>query len=120
PYTTLFRSLAGLQHGQTRRAVGHALEDDRLDRGLLAPVLLVGLEHELDAGALADEPIGPEPHGLPPEALLADLLDVLLRHDPGRTGGRGGVEQQKVRPRLVQPEPYPKRIEEASRRPPVV
>ena len=77
-----------------RRVVrsGTPLMTTRLIDGLLAPVLLVGLEHELDAGRHADEPIGPEPDRLPLEAVLADLLDVLLGHDPRGAGGRRRVE----------------------------
>ena len=42
--------------------------------------------------------------GLAPEAILADLFDIFLRHDPGGAGGHGRVEQE-IGPRLVQDEP---------------
>src|SRR5262249_9796541 len=90
--------LTGLQHGQACRAVGDTLDRDGLDRGLLAPVLLVRVEHELDTGRHPYEPIGPEADRMTLEAVLTDLLDVLLRHDPGGTGRRGGVEHEKIGP----------------------
>src|SRR5262249_1212132 len=84
-------------------------------RGLLAPVLLVGLEDQLDTGRLPDDAIGPEPDRLSPEAFLADLLDVLLGDDPGGTGGRRRVEEQEVRPRTVERETDPQRIADVDR-----
>src|SRR4029453_9354007 len=112
--------LAGLQHGQSRGTVWDALDDERFDRRLLAPVLLVGLEDELDAGRLPDDAIGPESDRLPAEAVLADLLDVLLWNDPGGAGGRRRVEEQEVRPRPVEREPHAQRIDDVDRLHPVV
>src|SRR6266704_1412297 len=58
------------------------------------------------AGAMtfASLSVGPESHGLAPESILADLLDVLLGNDPGRAGRRGGVEHEEVGPRRVEHE----------------
>ena len=112
--------LAGLEHGQTRRAVGNALDDHALDRGLLAPVLLVGLQHQLHTWRHAREAIGPEPHGLASESLLADLLDVLLGHDPRRAGGRSGIEDQEVGPRRVKNEADAMRVDDVHGLDPVV
>jgi hypothetical protein len=112
--------LAGLQHRQARRPIGNALDDDPLDRGLLPPVLLVRLEHELLARIHADEAIRAEPHGLPLESSLADLLDVLLGDDPRRPGGRCGVEHEEVRPGLVQRESHAVRVDDIHRLHPVV
>ena len=99
---------------------GTPLMTMRLIGRLLAPVLLVGLEHELDAGVHAHEPIGPEPHRLALEALLADLLDVLLGHDPGGAGGRRGIERQEVRPGRVQHEAHAVRVDDLHRLHPLV
>ena len=112
--------LAGLQHREPRRAIGDALEHQGLDRRLLAPVLLVGLEHELEPRALPHEPIGPEAHGLALEAVLADFLEVFLGDDPGGAGGGAGVEHQEVRPRLVEHEADPVRIGDLDRLHPIV
>src|ERR1700694_3238307 len=38
------------------------------------------------------------------EAVLTDLLDVLLGDDPGGAGGGRRVEGHEVRPRLLEPE----------------
>ena len=87
----------------------HALEDQALDRGHLAPVALVGLHHQLDARIVADELVGTEPDGVLLEAVVAHLLDVLLGHDPAGPGHHGAVEGHEVRPRLVQDEAHPGR-----------
>ena len=98
--------LAALDHGQPRRRLQHALEHQALDARHLAPVPLVGFHHELDARLLADELVGPETDRMLQEAVLADLLDVLLGHDPGGAGGEGAVEGHEVGPRLVQVEAH--------------
>ena len=104
--------LPGLEHGQPCRAIGNTLDDDALDRRLLAPVLLVGFEHELHAGSHAHESVGPEPDRLLLEGFLPNLLDVLFRYDPRRAGGGGGIERQEVRPRRLQHETHAMRIDD--------
>src|SRR6059036_1415223 len=58
--------------------------------------VLVGLEHQLDAGGQAHEPVGPKSHWGLLETLLADLVDVLLRHDPRGARRRAGVEHEEI------------------------
>ena len=61
------------------------------------------LHHELDARRERDEFVRPCPDRVLLETIVADLLDVFLRHDPaGAAGVR--IEGQKVRPRFLQPE----------------
>src|SRR3989449_7794318 len=98
--------LPGLEHREPRRPIGDALDDDALDRRLLAPVLLVGFEHELHAGGHAHESVGPEPDRVLLEGFLPDLLDVLFRYDPCRASGRGGIERQKIPARRLQHETH--------------
>src|SRR6266446_6873917 len=45
------------------------------------------------------------------EPVVADLLDVRLRHHPAGPGGGGAIEGYKVRPRLLEPEAYAPRID---------
>src|SRR5260370_40258155 len=45
------------------------------------------------------------------EPVVADLLDVRLRHHPAGPGGGGAIEGHKVRPRLLEPEAYAPRID---------
>ena len=99
--------LAALEHGHPRGGLGHALVDQPLDRGHLAPVTLVGLHHQLDARRVADELVGPEAHRILLEAVGAHLLHVLLGDDPARAGRVGPVEGHEVGPRLVEVEAHP-------------
>ena len=98
--------LASLQRGRARRLLRHRAHDDPLDVGRLPPVAVEGLEHDLHAGRERHDLVWARPHGRLLVAILADLLDVLLGHDPARTGGRGAVEQHEVRPRLLQDEAH--------------
>src|SRR5262249_19503248 len=65
--------LPRLEHGQAGRTLRHAFEDDAFDRGSLAPVALVRLQNQLDAGLLADETIRPEPDRMAFKAIVAYL-----------------------------------------------
>src|SRR5207248_2107282 len=93
--------LAALERGHTGRVVRHDLEDEAFHARRLAPVLLEGLEHELDARRERDEAVRPGADRRFLEAILADFLDVLLRHDPARARG-DRVERHEVRPRLLE------------------
>ena len=108
--------LAALEHGEPGHVLGHDLPHQALDGRRLAPVAVVRLEHQLDAGIERRELVrsGPDRRFL--EALVADLLDVLLRHDPTGSGGGRGVERQEIRPRLLQPETHPVRVDDLDRR----
>src|SRR5262245_62753785 len=55
---------------------------------------------------MAHEPVGPETDRLALEAVVADLLDVLLRHHPAGAGGQRAVERHEVGERLVELEPH--------------
>ena len=103
--------VAALESGRARRLVGHALEDEPLHAGHLAPVALERLHDDLDAGRRADEPVGPGADRRFLEALVADFLDVLLRHDPARAGRGGAIERHEVGPRLAEHELDPARID---------
>jgi hypothetical protein len=95
----------------------------------LEPVTLEGLEHELDARRERDEAIGPGSDRMLLEALLADLLDVFLGHDPAGAGGRRAVEGHEVGPGLLEAKTDPlgidhvdagdPRLEGAGARPPI-
>ena len=100
--------LAVLQHGRAGRGVRHRLEHEPLHRRRLAPVALVGLHDQLDPGGVAHELVGPEPDRPLLEAVVADALDVLLRHDPGGARGQGAVEGHEVGEGLVQVEAHPR------------
>ena len=111
--------LAALQRRQPRRLLGHHLEDQPLHGGHLAPVALEGFEHQLHAGREGDELVRPGADRRLLEPVLADLLDVFLRHDPARAGG-GAVERQEIRPRLLQHEADAALIRRLDRRHPLL
>src|SRR4029453_19605808 len=90
--------LACLQRGKPRALVRDHLEDEALDPRLLAPVPLERLEDKFYPGLEGDELVRAGADGCLLEAVVADLLDIALGHDPPSTG-RGGLEGQKVRPR---------------------
>ena len=108
--------LAALQHDHPGRRVGDAPHDEGLDARRLAPVLLVGLEHELHARLEGNEPVGTRPDRMLLEAVLADLLEVLLRDDPAGAGQKRAVERHEVRPRSLQTEADVIRIGDLDRR----
>ena len=64
-----------------RRDVRHDAEGHRLERGLAAPVLVVGLQHGLHALLPRGEAIGAAADGREVEGLVAHLLDDGLGHD---------------------------------------
>ncbi len=78
-------------------------EHEPLDAGGLSPVLVEGLHDQLDARRERHELVGPRADRRLLEALVADLLHVLLGHDPAGPGGPG-VEGHEIRPRLLEPE----------------
>src|SRR5262249_48351460 len=94
--------LAVLDHGRARGRLGHGLEHEPLHRRRLAPVALEGFHHELDARRVADVLVGTETDRRLLERLVADALDVLLRHDPGSTAGQRAIERHEVGKGLVQ------------------
>jgi hypothetical protein len=96
--------LALLECDQPCGRVGDHAQDQALDRRGLAPVAVEGLEHQLDSRLERDEAVGAGADGRLLEAVLADLLDVLLRHDPRRGGGLRPVVGHEVGPRLAEPE----------------
>ncbi len=103
--------LAALEHRQPSGAVWHALERQALDVGHVPPVPGKCLEHDVDAGTLAHEPVGARADGLLLEAVSANLLEVLPRQDDA--GGRGGrpVEGHEIRPGLLENEADRQRID---------
>ena len=104
--------LATLEPGRARRLVGDALEDQALHARRLPPVALEGLDDDLDPRRGAHEPVGSGADRRFPEAVLADFLDVLLRHDPAGSGRGGPVKRHEVRPRLLHQEPDPARVDD--------
>ena len=76
--------LARLQHGQPRRRLRDTFKDQALHMGHFAPVVLNGLHDQLDARRMADKLIGPQPDGMLLKTVIADLLQILFRHDPGQ------------------------------------
>src|SRR5207245_3774012 len=87
--------LTALEGCRARRLVRHAPEDQPLDARRLPPVALEGLDDDLDTRRGADELVGPRADRRFLEALVADFLDVLLRHDPTRAGCRRAVERHE-------------------------
>ncbi len=95
--------LALLERREPRRLVGHHLHHQPLDGRRFAPVAVEGFEHEFDAWLERNEFVGAGADRRLLEALVADLLDVFLGHDPA--GSRGArVKGQEVRPRLLESE----------------
>src|SRR5262245_37615285 len=75
----------------------------RLMLGVLRQTL-EGLKDQLDAGAERDEFVWSGADRRLLEAVVSDLLDVFLRHDPAGAGG-AGVEGEEIGPRFLQLEP---------------
>ena len=104
--------VARLERGGPRGLVGHAAEDEALDRGDFSPVPLEGLHDQVDARVEAHHLVRPRADGRLLEPILAHLLHVLARHDPRGAGGGGPVEGHEVRPRLLQVKPDAARIDD--------
>ena len=104
--------LATLQGGRARRLVGDALDHQALDARRLPPVGLEGLEDELHPRGEADKPVGPGADRDLLEAVVADALDVRLRHDPARAGRGRPVERHEVGPWLLELKPDPARVDD--------
>jgi hypothetical protein len=64
-----------------RGLVGDYLEYQAFDAGGLAPVLVEGFDDQLHPRGERDEFVGPGADRRLLEALVADLLDIFLRHD---------------------------------------
>src|SRR6266536_2729377 len=64
--------LAALQHGEPGQILRDDLPHEALHRGRLAPVAVVRLEDQLDAGARGRERVGARPDGCLLEALVTD------------------------------------------------
>ena len=79
------------------------LEDQAFDRRLFAPILVERFEDELYPGVERDEFVraGADRGFL--EGVVTDLLNISFGHDPAGPG-RGRVEGQEVRPRVLQAE----------------
>ncbi len=103
--------LAVFERRQPCRLVGDGPDHHAFDARRLAPVLVEGFEHQLDAGIERHEFVGPSADRRLFEPVLADLLDVFLRHDPTRAGC-AAVERQEVGPRLLEMKAHPQRIED--------
>src|SRR5262249_54446509 len=74
--------LATLQGRQPRGFIWDHFEHQVLDGGDLAPITLECLAHQLEARGKGDKLVGTRPDRRLLEANLADLLDILLGHDP--------------------------------------
>ncbi len=83
----------------------------------LTPVVVDGFEHELDARRERDESIGAGTDRRLLEAIVPDLRDVGLGHDPSRAG-RARVEGEEIRPRLLEAKPDARRPRSLDRRHP--
>jgi len=94
-----------LERGEPRRLVGDRLEHQAFDAGGLAPILVEGLENQLQPGRERNEFVRARTDRRFFEAFIPDLLDVVFRDDPARTTGRR-VEGQKVGPRPFQLEAH--------------
>ena len=93
--------LTPLQRGQPRGLVGDRSQDHALHVRRLPPVLIEGLQDQLDARRERDEFVRSGPDRRLLEPVVADLLDVLLRHDPGGPGGPE-IEGHEVGPRPLE------------------
>src|SRR5204862_1470355 len=94
--------LARLERGGACRLLRDAAQHQPLDDWRLSPVPFVGLEHELDAGVEADESVGSGADRRLLEAVVTDLLHVLLGYNPARPRRRGTIERHEVGPRLLE------------------
>ena len=98
--------LAGPERGRPRRLLGHGAHHQALHRRRLAPVAVEGLQHDLDARLERDDLVRPGADGRRLEPVVADFLDVFLRHDPAGARRRGAIEGDEIRPRLAEDEAH--------------
>ena len=96
--------LPGLEPGHARREVPDALDDDRLGRRRPAPVAVERLERHLHAGLLTHELVRAGADRLRLEPVAADLLVVVLGHDPPDAADPTVVEVHEVDERLLEVE----------------
>ena len=89
---------AAFQSSQPRALVRNHLEHQPLHIGRLAPILVEGLQYQLDPRIERDEFVGPGTDRRFFEPIVADFFDIFLGHDPAGGGG-AGIEGQKIRPR---------------------
>ena len=104
--------LAARQHREPRRLLRNALEDDALDRRRFAPIVLVRLHHQFEAGLHADEFVRSEADRVLQETFVADLFDIVLRYDPAGGADERPVIRHEIRPRLLQDELHRVRIDD--------
>src|ERR1051325_5496217 len=75
-------NFAPLQRGEPRRLIGDATEHQTLDAWGLAPIAVESFQRQLDTGVERHEFIRAGADRRLLEPVLADLLDILFRHDP--------------------------------------
>src|ERR1700730_8510666 len=92
--------LSPYQRGQTRRFVRYHPEHQPSDTRGLAPILVEGLENELDPWRERNKLVGPCTNRCLFEPVVADLLDVLLGYNPAGPGGTP-IKGQEVWPGLL-------------------
>ena len=90
----------------------------RLTLGVLRQYPSIRLHHELDARGERDKFVRPCPDRVLLETIVADLLDIFLRHDPARAAGVR-IKGQKVRPRFLQLEADMPLVRDLHRRDPL-
>ncbi|MDT4828154.1 hypothetical protein FQZ97_615220 [compost metagenome] len=71
------------QHRHARGSIRNELEHDPLDRGLLAPVLVEGLQHHARSAFVAHDLVRAGADGRRLESVLAHLFDIGLGQDVG-------------------------------------
>ena len=91
---------------------GHAQIDEAFHRRLFAPVIVVGLQHELDARLHADEFIRTEADWMLLVTVRPDLLEIIFRRDPAGGAPQRAVSGHEIRPWLVEDEPHRVRIDD--------
>ncbi len=99
---------------QARGLVGNRSQDKALHVRRLAPVLFERVDDELDTRGERDEPVWPGADRRFLESFVADLLDILLGHDPAGAG-RAHVERHEVGPRPLEAKANPSGIRRLDR-----
>ena len=96
--------LTGLQAGHARCRIPDALDHDRLGGRRAPPIVLVGLEHHLDARLLTDELVRSGTDRLGLEPVAPDLFVVAAGDDPPDTADTAVVEVHEIDERLLEVE----------------